>query len=117
MKNEKIYFVSHPDDDHTPLDYEQLVTAAKKYHVALELNNSSLTKPEQRWNCVKNYEIMLKLCQQYEVPIIVNSDAHDPSWVGKFSQAAELLERLNFNEELILNIEVNRVKEFIDLNV
>ena len=36
MKNPKVYFVSHPDDDHTPLDYERLVKAAKKYHVALE---------------------------------------------------------------------------------
>lgn len=40
MKEPKVYFVSHPDDDHTPLDYERLVQAAKKYHVALEVNNS-----------------------------------------------------------------------------
>ena len=31
MKNEKVHFVSHPDDDHTPLDYERLVQAAKEY--------------------------------------------------------------------------------------
>lgn len=29
MKNPKVYFISHPDDDHTPLDYERLVLAAK----------------------------------------------------------------------------------------
>ena len=40
MKEPKVYFVSHPDDAHTPLDYERLVQAAKKYHVALEVNNS-----------------------------------------------------------------------------
>lgn len=44
MKNEKVFFVSHPDDDNTPLDYEKLVIAAKKYNVALEVNNSSLLK-------------------------------------------------------------------------
>lgn len=44
MKNEKVHFVSHPDDDHTPLDYERLVSAAKQYRVALEVNNSSLVK-------------------------------------------------------------------------
>ncbi len=36
MKNEKVHFVSHPDDDHTPLDYERLVSAAKQYRVALK---------------------------------------------------------------------------------
>ena len=35
MRNEKVHFVSHPDDDHTPLDYEMLVAAAKECQVAL----------------------------------------------------------------------------------
>ena len=42
MKNPKVKLVSHPDDDHTPLDYPRLVQAALQYHVALEVNNSSL---------------------------------------------------------------------------
>ena len=113
MKNEKVHFVSHPDDDHTPLDYVKLVMAAKKYHVALEVNNNSLVKQERRWNCIQNYETMLKLCQQYEVPIIVSSDAHDPSWVGEVDLAVQLLKRLDFNERLILNTEADKVKAFI----
>lgn len=44
MKNPKVKLVSHPDDDHTPLDYPRLVQAALQYHVALEVNNSSLVK-------------------------------------------------------------------------
>lgn len=117
MKNAKVFFISHPDDDHTPLDYEQLVRAAKEYHTALEVNNNSLGKQDRRWNCVRNYEIMLRLCQQYEVPIIVSSDAHDPAWVGKFDLAARLLERVNFDERLILNTEISKVKEFIGINI
>ncbi len=50
MKHEKISFVSHPDDDNIPVEYERLVRAAKEYHVALEVNNSSLLKPEHRLN-------------------------------------------------------------------
>ena len=41
MQHPKVKIVSHPDDDHTPLDYERLVAAAKQYNVALEVNNSS----------------------------------------------------------------------------
>ena len=36
MENEKVRFVSHPDDNTTPLDYPALVQAAKAYGVALE---------------------------------------------------------------------------------
>ena len=113
MKNPKVRFISHPDDDNTPLDYERLVQAAKKCHVALEVNNSSLSKKGYRLNCYKNYEIMINLCQQYQVPIIVNSDAHDPGWVGKFELALELLDKLNVNEDIILNNNIKKLKEYI----
>lgn len=115
MKNEKVLFVSHPDDDHTPLDYEKLVRAARAYHVALEVNNSSLVKREQRLNCYENYRTMLELCKQYRVPIIVSSDAHDPSWVGRFELAQKLLEDSRMDEELILNNDVEKVKKFIGM--
>lgn len=113
MKNEKVHFVSHPDDDYTPLDYKMLVKAAKQYKVALEVNNSSLVKKELRLNCYENYEKMLALCTQYQVPIIVSSDAHDPSWVGEFELACQLLEKLNFDENLILNNDLDKLRQFI----
>lgn len=113
MRNEKVFFVSHPDDDHTPLDYEELVPAAKEYHVALELNNSSLLKPEQRLNCVDNYQRMLTLCQDLQVPIVVNSDAHDPSSVGRVDEACRFLKQLDFDSSLIINTSVAKFKAFI----
>lgn len=113
MRHPKVCFVSHPDDDHTPLDYEQLVRAAKEYHVALEVNNSSLRKKEQRWNCVENYTDMLALCMYYQVPIIISSDAHDPSDVGNFTLAQELIREIGFDEQLILNTDRKAFKAFI----
>jgi putative hydrolase len=113
MKNEKVFFVSHPDDDNTPLDYEKLVIAAKKYNVALEVNNSSLLKKNQRLNCVDNYKKMLNLCSRYGVHIIINSDAHDPSCVGDFSEADKLLNKVGFDNELILNTSIDKFKKFI----
>ncbi|MBQ7220086.1 MAG: phosphatase [Synergistaceae bacterium] len=114
MKNDKVCFVSHPDDDHTPLNYERLVNAAKKYHVALEVNNSSLKKPEHRLNCFENYRKMLALCMKYEVPVIVSSDAHDPSGVGNFGLAVSLIEQCEFDAGLILNTDIKKVQQFID---
>ena len=75
--------------------------AALQYHVALEVNNSSLVKKDQRLNCCQNYRTMLALCQQYRVPIVVDSDAHDPSWVGRQDLACALLESVGFDLSLI----------------
>lgn len=113
MRNPKVKFISHPDSDEYPLDYSALVQGAKEYGCALELNNSSLRKPRLRPGCVGNYEKMLPLCMEYGVPIIVNTDAHDPSQVGDFSLAVPFLERLQFNEELILNNDVEKLKAFL----
>lgn len=115
MRNEKIRFVSHPDSDSMPVQYGRLVQAAKEYHVALEVNNSSLRHPEKRPGCVKNYKEMLELCQRYGASIIVNSDAHDPSAVGRFDEAVALLNEVGFDSGLILNTDVGKFKEFIGL--
>ena len=113
MKHEKVFFVSHPDDSNMPLDYDRLVRAAKEYHVALEVNNSSFRKLHLRGDVLGNYRKMLQLCQCYRVPIIVNTDAHDPSAVGDFELARAFLQEINFDEELILNTEVEKFMKFI----
>lgn len=113
MKDPKVKFISHPDADTYPMDYVALVQGAKEYGVALELNNSSLRKPRLRPGCVANYEKMLPLCMEYGVNIIVNTDAHDPSQVGDFTLARALLERLDFNESLILNNDADKLKDFL----
>lgn len=113
MQHPKIRFISHPDDGRYPVDYPALVEAAKETKVALEVNTSSLRTPSFRLGCKENYEIMLPLCMEHRVPIIVDSDAHDPIRVGDFSLAAELLEQIGFDEELILNNDLEKVKSFL----
>lgn len=117
MKHDRIRLVSHPDDDHTPLDYERLVAAAKTYHVALELNNSSLIKKDIRLNCYENYRTMLALCEKLRVPICVDSDAHDPFYVGEFSRAEALLRETGFDPSLVLNADLNRLASFLGVTL
>ena len=117
MEHPKVRFVSHPDDDNTPLDYERLVLGAKKNHVALEVNNSSLLKQEKRLNCVENYKEMLRLCMGYAVPVVVSSDAHDPFYVGRFAESCELLNEAEFDRELIVNTSVEKFKRFIAMAI
>lgn len=113
MEQPKVRLVSHPDDDHFLLDYPALVQAARDTHTALEVNNSSLRKTTLRPGCVENYRKMLPLCMEYRVPILVNTDAHDPERVGDFALARQLLEQLEMDESLILNLDPEKTKAFL----
>jgi putative hydrolase len=113
MMHHKVKFISHPDADNYPMDYKALVEGAKEYGCALEMNNSSLRKPTLRPGCVENYRKMLPLCMEYGVPIIVNTDAHDPSQVGDFTLARAMLEEIGFDENLILNNDAQKLKAFL----
>ena len=113
MEDSKVRFISHPDDGNFPLDYPALVQGAKEYGVALEVNNSSLRKPTMRPGCVENYERMVPLCVEYGVPIIVNTDAHDPSAVGDFAHARALMKRLGVPDERIVNNDLEKLKCFL----
>ena len=109
----KVRFISHPDSDSYPMDYKALVEGAKEYNVALEVNNSSIRKPLLRPNCIENYHTMIPLCMEYGVPIVINTDSHDPSTVGNFSLAMSMLEEIGVNEDLILNNDLEKLKKFL----
>lgn len=113
MENSKVKFISHPDSDNNPLDYPALVQGAKATGTALEVNNSSLRKPTLRPGCVKNYRILVPLCMEAGVPIIVNTDSHDPATVGNFTLAMALLEELGVDDSLILNNDLEKLKKFL----
>ena len=112
MSNPKVFFVSHPDDSTYPLDYEEVVPAAKEYNVAPEVNNNTIRNGWKK-NCIRNIKTYLELCMRYRTNIIVSSDAHDPSTVGRFMEAEALLDEFGFDEDLIVNNSEEKFREFI----
>lgn len=107
-----IQILCHPDDGKVPLDYPALVKAAKELHVLLEVNNNSLRHRDRRLGCVENYRVMLSLCAAEGVPILVSSDAHDPSDVKNFRDALELLNEIGFPPELVIN---SSMEQFLNI--
>lgn len=104
MKNRYINVIGHPDDSRIALNYEMLVKAAKEYHVMLEVNNSSLRPTSYRDNAWINYVKMLEECKKNKVSILVGSDSHIYTDIGKFEYASRLLNEVSFPEELIMNL-------------
>lgn len=113
MENPHINVIGHPDDSRFPIDYEQLVLAAKKNHVLIEINNSSLNPKGFRQNARENDITILNLCKQYDVPVCLNSDAHISSDIGNTIFIDPLLAETNFPEELIINTSVDKFKLFL----
>ena len=114
MSNPYVYILGHPDDDLIPLDYEALTHAAKHYHVALEVNNSSLRPGSFRRGAAANYCRMLELAKNLEVPIVVSSDSHICYDIGNFTRALTLLAELKFPEELVVNSSPKRLTDFLE---
>lgn len=113
MKNPYVDIIGHPDDNRYPVDMESLVKASKEYGVLLELNNSSLNPAGARKNSKNNDIELLKYCKQYGVSIIIGSDAHTESDVGRYDLVMPLIKEVDFPEELIINRDVSELKKYL----
>jgi len=115
MKHPRVRIISHPDDSRTPLDYEKLVKACKEYNVALEINGGTFRKGT-RPGYLENYKKILELSMKYHSYIVINSDAHYPDYVGNFDLPYKFVLDNGFDEELILNNDSKKFKQFINYN-
>ncbi|HIX71424.1 MAG TPA: phosphatase [Candidatus Anaerobutyricum stercoripullorum] len=115
IHNPMVDIIGHPDDGIYPLDYKPIVEAAKETHTLLEINNNSLNPMGARKNTRGNLITMLELCREYGQPVIMNSDAHVFSDVGRRDFSEELIRELDFPEELIVNRSVETFKEYLNL--
>lgn len=112
MKNPLVQIIGHPDDGRFPTDYETLVCAAKEHHVLLEVNNSSFSPGCNRKNSRENAISMLEYCRKYQVPVVLDSDAHCEVDVGNHRFAHSLLEEIGFPEELVVNTSLEKAARF-----
>lgn len=114
MKNPYVNILGHPDDPRFPVDYLAIVQAAKEYGVLLELNNCSLLPGGSRKNARALDMEMLGLCEKYGVPIVIGSDAHVDTDVGRHDAALQLLEELHFPEQLVVNRSTDELKKYVN---
>lgn len=90
-------------------DYERCLKKFKEYGKLVEINESSI-----KWKGTSdNYREIIRLCKKYEIPVVVNSDAHFCGLVGKFDNALQMLAEQDFPESLVLNTDMDRLKDHI----
>jgi len=114
MEHPCVHIIGHPDDGRYLTDYEEMVKGAKAAGVLIELNNSSLVPGGGRVDCEENLKKILGLCEKYGQEIVVNTDSHFPTSVGRFGESISLLERCRFPEELIVNTDTGKLKKYLN---
>ncbi len=115
MEHKKVKVIGHPDDSRYPLDYDEVVRAAKELGVLLEVNNGSLNPSGFRVNAKENIMTILELSDKYNVPVICNSDAHISYDVGEFNFCLPVLEEAGFPEDLVINTNPEKFLAYLGL--
>ncbi|MCQ2226201.1 MAG: phosphatase [Paludibacteraceae bacterium] len=95
--------ISHPGDGTANLLFEPIVLAAKETGTLLEINNSSLNPQRGKVVAKGNNMELLRLCKQYQVPVILGSDAHFFLDIANYERIFPLLQETDFPEELVMN--------------
>ncbi len=113
IRNPYVNIISHPGDGTALLQFEPIVLAAKESGTLLEINNSSLNPVRHKVMARKNNLEILRLCKQYEVPVILGSDAHISYDIANYCWIYELLQLAEFPEKLILNDKPEQFKALI----
>ncbi|MCQ2417562.1 MAG: phosphatase [Oscillospiraceae bacterium] len=109
-ENPDVDVIGHPTTAMFPFEYEPVLKKFKEYGKLVELNESSL-----QWKCgaLENAETVYALCKKFEIPIVLNTDSHHSSQVGKTPIAEQLLRDLDFPAKLIVNLEPQRIMDMV----
>lgn len=117
LETKGINCLGHTDDQGFPYEVRTVCRACHDLGKAMELNVARITPkqsdPSRAEASKQFYREMLTICGEEKTNIVVNSDAHFWSAIGKFDSAAELIEEVGFPHELVLNLDEQRIKSFI----
>ncbi len=110
IENPYIDILGHSGSPDYSYDIETIVRAVKNSNKCIEINNSSF-KIRKR-NVERCREIALA-CKRIGTQIVVNSDAHFMDSVGEVDLAVSMLEDIDFPEELIMNLNADKIVNYI----
>ncbi len=112
IKSGKADIITHPGWNRFPVDYEEVLTCAKEYNVALEINSS--TDVNSRIGSYHCCVELVRLAAKIGTPMAVGSDAHISYYLGNFGQSFKIMYEAGFNEEDVINTSPLRVLDFLE---
>lgn len=91
--------------------YDIIAKAAKENGKLVELNNNCFGKKVPVF--AENSRKLMLACKANRTPIVVSTDAHFCTYVGNFEKAVKLLEEIDFDEELVMNTNLEKFMGYL----
>ncbi len=114
MENKNVDILGHLGDGRYECDYEAVVKKAKELGKIIEINNHSF---KVRAGSSENCREIALLCKRYEVPVVLSTDAHFSMEVGVVPKSIELMEEVDFPEELVLNTSLEKLCGYLKIDL
>ena len=110
VMNPYVDILCHSGSPSFSYDYEYIVKLAKKYNKLIEINNHSFAvRRSSIPNCIK----LAELCKKHGTGIVVSSDAHFFTDIGNYTHSLEMLDGIDFPEELVMNTSYLKFEQFL----
>ena len=117
IKNPRVDVIGHLCRTNYFSNLDYIIPLAKEYNKIIEINLCSFKGgnfPPRTSHWAENSKALINKCLEYKAKICVNSDAHICYDVGAVDEVASYLEKINFPEELIMNLNKESVMEYLD---
>lgn len=112
-QNPYVKVIGHSGSDLFQYDYETVIKEFGRQGKLVEINENTFNV---RQASVPHCKEIALLCKKHGVRVIVNSDAHFHTMVGKVDRSLALLHEINFPPELIVNGDKDRFEQFLREN-
>lgn len=66
-----------------------------------------------RKNTRENDKTILELCKKYQVPVVIGSDAHSEDIVGLNERAYDVMDEVDFDNELVMNFHIAKLRKYL----
>jgi putative hydrolase len=110
-ENPSIDVIGHSGTEAFKYDYEKVLPVFKAKGKLVEINSHSFTARE---GASENCREIALICKKYDIPIVVNSDAHSCFSVGDVKDAFRMLSSIDFPTGLIVNIQFSSLVNWIE---
>lgn len=108
--NPCIDIVVHPNELEYPVHFSRLALAAKKYGVALELNNSKTLYKRTSDQLTRE---LIETCRDVGCSMVINSDTHALHEIGCDESVRPYVHELCFPDELLINSSAEKALAFV----
>ena len=112
MASGNVHMISHPGNPKFPVDIPAIAAAAAKYHVALEINNSSFVS--SRVGSEHNCRAIAAAVRDAGGWLALGSDSHTAFTLGEFTECQKILDAVDFPQDRILNVTPRRFLNFLE---